>query len=98
MDIQRKWRQFNNFRAFSKSEKRIVIAASTILPCTILGLRLFGYKRASARLRRWAQSCHWGRIMEDEAVCIRRTVQLMKLAIRFAPLQSNCLSQSLTLW
>jgi hypothetical protein len=98
MILRTKWRQINSLRKLPVSERRILAAAAILLPCTTVGLRLFGFKRWSARLSRWAQRCQWGRITEDESHSIRRTVQLMAIAVRYAPHRGTCLSQSLTLW
>jgi hypothetical protein len=98
MNLQTKWQQARQMCKLPNAEKRILLAGAVALPCTVIGLRFFGFKRWSAQLHRWAQRCQWRPIATDEARSIRRTLQLMGLVIRFAPQRGNCLSQSLTLW
>lgn len=98
MNLQSKWQQANHIRKLSNAEKRILLAGAVGLPATVIGLRSLGLKRWSVQLHRLAQRCQWRQVAADESRSIRRTLQLMRLVIRFAPHRGNCLSQSLTLW
>jgi hypothetical protein len=98
MGISAKWQQVKQLRRLPNSEKRIVVATAIGLPCTIVGLRLFGFKRWYAGLSWWAHRWQWGQIAADESRSVQRTLQLMGLALRYALHRGNCLSQSLTLW
>jgi hypothetical protein len=98
MSIQSKWRHLNQILKLPTGEKRILVAGAVVLPCSVIGLRMFGFKGWSIRLQQWVRLCHWRQIGINETRSIRRTLQLMRLVIRLAPHRGNCLSQSLTLW
>ena len=93
-----KWRQLNQFRRLPNAEKRILLAAMLVLTSTVIGLRLFGYKRCYTGLYWWARQDQWPRIADDELRSIRRTLFLMRLVVRHSLYPGKCLSQSLTLW
>lgn len=98
MIILSKWRQVKRFRKLPAPEKRVVMAAATLLLCSTLGLRCLGFKRWRDELNRWTRRPQWGYIAENETLTIGRTLYLMQLAQRGSPHHGNCLSQSLTLW
>lgn len=90
-------RQVRGFFGLNAFERRLLLSAFVLLPSTVVGLRLWGFKRWYSWLQ-W--SGQWGcrRLAATEMHTVRRTLLLLRLVIRYAPHRGNCLSQSLTLW
>lgn len=91
-------RQVSGFLALHSNEQRLFLMALVLLPATVVGLRLFGFKRWYAWLHWLGQRSCPSQTLATTTHAIHRTLLLLRLVMRYAPHRGNCLSQSLTLW
>jgi hypothetical protein len=85
-----RWRL--NWRALAPAERRVLLAASLLMPVFALGLRVLGLRRCRALLKPdvLAQT-------RSELPSPRVLGQLVNLAARRSPLHASCLTRSLML-
>lgn len=101
------WHSVKRVLAWEASERRLLIQAVVMLPLTALGLRLFGFNRCYKGLARLTTGRFNGTMelnkegllgKSEQEATIRRTLRIMRLAVRHGFYGGNCLSRSLTLW
>lgn len=97
-NIVRLGRQLRQFGDLPAAEQLLLLAAVVILPCTVIGLRVFGFQRWYSGLGWLAQGFWPRRTSANRVYRVHRTFLLLRLATRYTPNSGNCLSQSLTLW
>jgi Transglutaminase-like superfamily len=91
--IRRKWA---TFRSLSPSEQRLFFHAAALLPLTVIGLKLFGFRRWRSVLQTLEPA---GSHSVDGAPGdrIRSIVRMVRLAASRGPFSPTCLPRSLVL-
>lgn len=85
------------YRHWQPAQRRLGRCALWLLPASVLGLRVFGWRRWQKCLERW------GRIgsecpARDTAERLRQSIAVMETVQNHGLLGGNCLPRSLTLW
>ena len=92
--MQRIARRLRQFNALPPEDRRIVIAAVTVLPAFRLALGLVGLQRLQARLHRQVQPGAAQPALDE----LKRTGALVNAAAHRVLGPDNCLTRSLYLW
>lgn len=92
--VGRKWR---TLWGLAGRERTLLLQAHLLLPAIVLLLRVAGFRRSYALLKRWQRSRLQPGERESERYAAR-TATLVYAAAGNVPVPSTCLSRSLTLW
>ncbi len=87
-------RKIKTVKGLSNQERWLLAKALLLLPWVSLSVHSLGYRQTQAWLCRFAvTSSH---LSSQETII--KTTQMVKIAVRYSRLWTNCLKQSLVLW
>jgi hypothetical protein len=92
--------KLHRFRSRPSEDRRLILRAATILPLTMIGLRLFGFRRWKEWVEKMSQPAYRAAALPSDSQLdtAMRAARAVRSAQLHGPISPNCLERSLTLW